>query len=98
MGRGFTACGKTQSVVIPGSPRRPRNDYRRNFFRTLFSHVSRGFGFALIGAAVYIVERKGKEVDLPAQTTIRVRMDNTVVLPRFTADSDERELGKGDAE
>jgi hypothetical protein len=60
--------------------------------------VSRGFGFALIGAAVYIVERKGKEVDLPAQTTIRVRMDNTVVLPRFTADSDERELGKGDAE
>jgi len=64
----------------------------------VFSHVSRGFGFGLIGAGVYIVERKGKEVDLPAQTTIRVRMDNTVTLPRFTADSGERELGKADAE
>src|ERR1700687_1204027 len=63
----------------------------------VFSHVSRGFGFGLIGAAVYIVERKGKEVDLPAQTTIRVRMDNTVTLPRFTADSGERELGKANA-
>jgi hypothetical protein len=64
----------------------------------VFSHVSRGFGFGLIGAAVYIVERKGKEVDLPAQTTIRVRMDNTVTLPGFTADSGDRELGKADAE
>jgi hypothetical protein len=64
----------------------------------LFSHVSRGFGFGLIGAAVYIVERKGKEVNLPAQTTIRVRMDNTVTLPRITADNGERELGKADTE
>jgi hypothetical protein len=63
-----------------------------------FSNVSRGFGFGLIGAAVYIVERKGKEVDLPAQTTIRVRMDNTVTLPRFMADSGERELGKASTE
>ena len=64
----------------------------------VFSHVARGFGFGLIGSAAYIVERKGKEVDLPAQTTIRVRMDNTVTLPRFTADSSERESGKADAE
>jgi hypothetical protein len=64
----------------------------------VFSHVTRGFGFGLIGAAVYIVERKGKEVDLPAQTTIRVRMDNTITLPRFMADNSERELGKADAE
>jgi hypothetical protein len=64
----------------------------------MFSNVSRGFGFGLIGAAVYIVERKGKDVDLPAQTTIRVRMDNTVTLPRFTADSGGRELGNADTE
>jgi len=64
----------------------------------MFSNVSRGFGFGLIGAAVYIVERKGKEVDLPAQTAIKVRMDNTVTLPRFTADSSKREFGKADAE
>ena len=64
----------------------------------VFSNVSCGFGFGLIGAAVYIVERKGKEVDLPAQTTIRVRMDNTVSLPRFTAENGKRELGKADSE
>lgn len=64
----------------------------------VFSNVSRGFGFGLIGAGVYIVERKGKEVDLPAQTNIRVRMDNTITLPRITADSGEKELGKADAE
>jgi hypothetical protein len=64
----------------------------------VFSNVARGFGFGMIGAAVYIVERKGKEVELPAQTTIRVRMDNTVTLPRFTADSGERAQGKADAE
>jgi hypothetical protein len=64
----------------------------------LFSNVTRGFGFGLIGAAVYIVERKGKEVDLPAETTIRVRMDNTVNLPRFMAESGERESGKADAQ
>jgi hypothetical protein len=64
----------------------------------VFSNVARGFGFGLIGAAVYIVERKGKEVDLPAETTIRVRMDNTITLPRFTVEKREPESGKADAE
>ncbi len=64
----------------------------------LFSNVSRGVGFGLIGAAVYIVERKGKEVDLPAQTTIRVRMDNTVTLPRFTADNNQKASPKNEAD
>ncbi len=64
----------------------------------VFSNVTRGFGFGLVGAAVYIVERKGKEVELPAQTTIRVRMDNTVTLPRFSAEDVGRESGKADAQ
>lgn len=64
----------------------------------VFSHVVRGFGFGLIGTAAYIVERKGKEVDLPAQTTILVRMDNTVSLSKITADSGEREPGKADGQ
>jgi hypothetical protein len=64
----------------------------------IFSNATRGFGFGMIGAAVYIVERKGKEVELPAQTTIKVRMDNTVTLPRFTADNGEKDLGKADAQ
>jgi hypothetical protein len=64
----------------------------------VFSHAVGGFGFGLIGGAAYIVERKGKEVVLPAQTTIVVRMDNTVHLPKIVADSGEREPGKVDAQ
>src|SRR6202166_2028440 len=60
----------------------------------VFSHVVRGFGFGLIGSAAYIVERKGKEVELPAQTTIVVRMDNTVSLPKMMADNVVQEPGK----
>jgi hypothetical protein len=62
----------------------------------VFSNVARGFGIGLAGSAVYIMERKGKEVELPAQTAITVRMDNTVSLPRITADNVAREAGKGD--
>jgi hypothetical protein len=62
------------------------------------SHAAAGFGFGLIGSAAYIVQRKGKEVILPAQTTILVRMDNTLSLPKIVADSGERELGKADAQ
>jgi hypothetical protein len=47
----------------------------------IFSHVARGFGIGLAGSAVYIVARKGKEVELPAQTGMLVRMDNTITVP-----------------
>jgi len=62
----------------------------------VFSHAVRGFGFGLIGTAAYIIERKGKEVELPVQTTIMVRMDTTISLPRMTADNGEREPGKAE--
>ena len=64
----------------------------------IFSHAAGGFGFGLLGTAVYIVQRKGKEVELPAQTAIMVRMDNTVTLPRITADSGDREAGKAESQ
>ena len=51
----------------------------------VFSHVVRGFGLGLAGSAVYVVARKGKEVDLPAQTGVLVRMDNTVTVPSVSA-------------
>jgi len=51
----------------------------------VFSHVVRGFGIGLAGSAVYVVARKGKEVDLPAQTGMLVRMDNTVTVPTVSA-------------
>ena len=63
----------------------------------VFSHAVRGFGFGLIGSAAYIVERKGKEVELPAQTTIVVRMDNTISLPKILADTGAREPSIADA-
>lgn len=47
----------------------------------LFSHVLRGTVFGLVGGTAYIVAKKGKEVDLPAQTGLLVRMDTTVSLP-----------------
>jgi hypothetical protein len=47
----------------------------------VFSNVMRGFGIGLAGSAAYIVARKGKEVELPAQTGMLVRMDNTITVP-----------------
>ena len=47
----------------------------------VFSHVARGFGFGLAGSAAYIAVRKGKELDLPAQTGMLIRMDNTITVP-----------------
>ncbi len=51
----------------------------------IFSHVVRGFAFGLAGSAAYVVARKGKEVELPPQTGILVRLDNTLTLPTVTA-------------
>ncbi len=51
----------------------------------VFSHAIRGFGIGLAGSAAYIVERKGKEVELPAQTGMIVRMDNTINVPSLAA-------------
>ena len=51
----------------------------------VFSHVARGFGFGLAGSAAYIVARKGKDLELPAQTGMLVRMDNTVTVPVTSA-------------
>lgn len=47
----------------------------------IFSHVVRGTVFGLVGSGAYIAAKKGKEVELPAQTGMLVRMDSTVALP-----------------
>jgi hypothetical protein len=51
----------------------------------VFSHVMRGFAFGMAGSAAYVVARKGKDVDLPPQTGLLVRLDNTLTLPTVTA-------------
>ena len=51
----------------------------------IFSHVVRGTVIGLVGGTAYVMVKKGKEVELPTQTSILVRMDNTVTLPTTTA-------------
>ncbi len=51
----------------------------------VFSHVMRGFALGMAGSAAYVVARKGKEVELPPQTGMFVRLDTTLTLPTVTA-------------
>jgi hypothetical protein len=50
-------------------------------------HLVRGFGIGLAGSAVYVASRKGKDVMIPAQSGILVRMDNTTTVPATSAPS-----------
>ena len=47
----------------------------------VFSRVVRGTVIGLVGGSAYVVAKKGKEVDLPAQTGLLVRMDSSLALP-----------------
>jgi hypothetical protein len=51
----------------------------------VFGTVARGFGLGMAGGAIYVVARKGKEVEMPAQTGLLVRTDNPVTIPGFAA-------------
>jgi hypothetical protein len=53
----------------------------------VFSHVVRGFGIGLAGSAVYVMARKGKELEIPAHSGMLVRMDNTITMPATAADN-----------
>jgi hypothetical protein len=54
---------------------------------SVFSHVVRGFGIGLAGSAVYVMARKGKEVEIPAHSGMLVRMDNSITVPSVVANS-----------
>jgi hypothetical protein len=47
----------------------------------VFSRVVRGTLIGLIGGSAYVVAKKGKDVELPAQTGFLVRMDSPLALP-----------------
>jgi hypothetical protein len=47
----------------------------------VFSRVVRGTVIGLVGGSAYVVAKKGKDVELPAQTGMLVRLDTTVSLP-----------------
>lgn len=55
----------------------------------LFSNVTRGLGIGLAAGAVYVVARKGKEVEMPAQTGLLARLDSTMTLPYMAASNEE---------
>jgi len=47
----------------------------------VFSHLMRGLMIGLVGSSAYVVTKKGKEVELPAQTGLLVRLDNSISVP-----------------
>jgi hypothetical protein len=51
----------------------------------IVTHAAAGFGIGLAGSAIYVVQRKGREVSLPADTGMLVRMDNTIIVPGVSA-------------
>ncbi|HME11926.1 MAG TPA: hypothetical protein VKF79_03620 [Candidatus Acidoferrum sp.] len=57
----------------------------------IFSNVARGFGFGIAGSAAYIAIRKGKEVELPAQTGMLARLDSTVTVPSLSSSTLENQ-------
>jgi len=47
----------------------------------VFSRVVRGTVIGLVGSGAYIAARKGKDVEIPAQTGMILRLDSTFSLP-----------------
>jgi len=59
----------------------------------LFSNVARGAGIGLAAGAVYVAARKGKEVELPAQTGLLARLDSTLTIPLLAASNSKESAG-----
>jgi hypothetical protein len=51
----------------------------------LFSNVARGIGLGFAAGAVYLIARKRREVELPAETGLLTRLDSTLTVPVITA-------------
>jgi hypothetical protein len=61
----------------------------------VFSNVARGMGIGFAAGAAYVVARKGKEVDLPANTGLLVRLDTTVSVPSIATNNIPSASGNG---
>ena len=59
----------------------------------LFSNVARGIGIGFAAGAVYVVARKGREVELPAETGLLTRLDSTLTVPILAAVNDTAMTG-----
>jgi hypothetical protein len=49
--------------------------------------LGRGMGIGFAAGAIYVVARKGKEVNMPEQTAMLVRLDSTVTVPFVAANN-----------
>ena len=56
-------------------------------------NLGRGMGIGFAVGAIYVVARKGKEVNLPAQTAMLVRLDGTVTVPYVAASNPSNDTG-----
>jgi hypothetical protein len=54
----------------------------------IFSNAMRGFGIGMAGGAIYVATRKGKEVKMPAQTGLLVRLESSVTVPSVAANNE----------
>jgi len=52
-----------------------------SFVGLIFSNVLRGSVIGVVGGGAYIMAKKGKDVELPAQTGMLVRLDSPVSVP-----------------
>ena len=51
----------------------------------LFGNLARGMGIGFAAGAVYVVARKGRQVELPADTGLLTRLDSTLTVPVLSA-------------
>ena len=56
-------------------------------------NLGRGMGIGFAVGAVYVVARKGKEVNMPEQTALLVRLDSTVTVPYVAASNTSNDAG-----
>jgi hypothetical protein len=55
--------------------------------------LGRGMGIGFAAGAIYVVARKGKEVNMPEQTAMLVRLDSTVTVPFVAASNTASDSG-----
>jgi hypothetical protein len=85
--------------IIEGEVVQQKHDYKGDVYGmaigggggalmgVLFSNITRGLGIGLAAGAVYVVARKGREVELPAETGLLVRLDSTLTVPVLSAEN-----------
>jgi hypothetical protein len=93
------SAGRRDLKIIEGEVVQEKHDYKGDAYGLaigggggslmgfLFSNVARGVGIGFAAGAVYVAARKGREVELPAQTGFLTRLDGTLIVPAIATDN-----------